>query len=101
MARIGMANFGDLSEKKTVFIEFLEIIQNKEWEVELLRVKLSELIFISGSAGGFISNHCSDHMRSFLVGLVSRLVLSIIQNVLTQFCSFLSWFAGYMGALFS
>ena len=28
MAKIGRANFGDLSEKKTVFIEFLEIIQN-------------------------------------------------------------------------
>ena len=29
MARIGRENFGELSEKKTVFIEFLEIIQNK------------------------------------------------------------------------
>ena len=29
MVKISRVNFGDLSEKKTVFIEFLEIIQNK------------------------------------------------------------------------
>ena len=29
MVKISKANFGDLSEKKTVFIEFVERIQNK------------------------------------------------------------------------
>ena len=68
MVKISRANFGDLSEKKTVFIEFLEIIQNKTWEVELLGIKLSEMISISGRVGGFISDHRLDHVRSFLVG---------------------------------
>ena len=30
MVKISKANFGDLSEKKAVFIEFLEIIQSKQ-----------------------------------------------------------------------
>ena len=41
MAKISKANFGDLREKKTVFIEFLEIIQNKMGcSSKLLRIKI-------------------------------------------------------------
>ena len=63
MAKISKANFRDLSEKKTVFIEFLEIIQNKMGcSSKLLRIKFSEVIFIPCRPRGFISDRSTDQV---------------------------------------
>ena len=57
MAEISKANFGDLHEKETVFIEFLEIIHykhrgtcaNRDWtSSKFLRIELPEVVCVPG-----------------------------------------------------